>query len=227
MPSLATRAAWWRTSPRAPAWAHRACLATSTPPTARSAPLADRRGLALETRRSATSWRWKAYAVAASWTPLSLPLFTTRATASLRPLRLSAQRTERVPPESVRGAQLDSNSQYLRHSGPGPAPARADVESGSRFPAHLQRACPVDHQSVHPQGPVQLLCQPRPLRRYPIHAESEYENPALGHQKRFSAIVRPTRPEERDRHEADPAGEFRFRYYRPDVQPGLCGRQRR
>ena len=35
----------------------------------------------------------------------------------LRPLRLSAQRAERIPPESVRGAQLDPDSQHLRHSG--------------------------------------------------------------------------------------------------------------
>ena len=32
----------------------------------------------------------------------------------LRPLRFSAQRAERVPSESVRGAQLDPDSQHLR-----------------------------------------------------------------------------------------------------------------
>ena len=50
-------------------------------------------------------------------------------------------------------------------SGAGPAPARADLEHRARLPAHLQRAHAADRQSVHPQGPVQLLRQPRSVRR--------------------------------------------------------------
>ena len=147
--------------------------AMSTPLTARSAPPADRWGSASEMPRSATSWRWKASAAAASWILRNSPPFhdignsqTIFDRFDYQPngqnvfhLNLFAARNWIQIPNTYDTLGQDQRQRVLTWS---LAPGFQHT-----FNAHT----PVDHQSVHPQGPVQLLRQPRSLRRHALHAE--------------------------------------------------------
>ena len=97
---------------------------------------------------------------------------------------LPAQRKDVVPPEPVRRAQLDPDSEQLRPAWRRTSASACDLEHRARLPAHLQRSHAVDHQSVHPQRPVQLLRQPRSVRRHAGHAEPGAPTPELGREER-------------------------------------------
>ena len=101
------------------------------------------------------------YGAAVSWTPPnSRPSTTTATTRASSTGSTGSPPGERTPPEPVHGAELVPDPEHLRPLHPGPEPARTDVVLRSRLPAHLQRSHPVDHQSLYPQRPSQLLCEP-------------------------------------------------------------------
>ena len=186
MPSLATRPAWWPMSPRVPAWARGGSLATSMRPTGRSAPPEVPLGLGFG---SAKVGNFLAVDGIRSGRFLDTPEFTPfhdigNNETIFDHLRLRARREGLSPPQPVRRAQLDSDSQRLRPVDAGPAPARAHLERRPGLPAHLQRPHPADHQSVYPQGRVLLLRQPRPVRRHAGHPESEPPVAELGREER-------------------------------------------
>ena len=124
---------------------------------------------------SGTSLRLMACGAAAFWIRRSSPPSTTSAT-----MRRSSTGLDYQPNgKDVFHLNLFAARNWiqipndLRPVGPGSAPARPDMEHRARLPAHVQRPHAVDRQSVHPEGPVELLRQPRSLRRHAGHAEPE------------------------------------------------------